>query len=330
MIIGVWFPFPYLNPHVFFFSLYFFPLFFRGGEMRQWPDGAELQVLSHHNRLTHDMHQIWYQIHRSLDLNNNPSSVFGGKVGHHITVLVSLLSLIRISALMLQNLLAFFHTFFINVPILYHSSKSIQQCCMKHCALQQAFPHHNLLEFLLEEKNAQTSAFIWHGVCVSCSPWPGEELAWAGTSFPAGYLRDRGRTGAPGLPQPHPSSAFSWGLVGTSSCSIPTAFTAFTTLLMSWAAFEKPPYTISTCERLHSLLSHAWKGQQRFPHSLQREWHRRVDVPTNFRGSAEETDTCTRFYAPQTGSEMNEPTVKVQHRRRCCKLEETQWCSFNH
>lgn len=133
-------------------------------------------------------------------------------------------------------------------------------------------------------------------VCVSCLPWPGEELAWAGTSFPAGYLRDRGRTGAPGLPQPHPSSAFSWGLMGTSSCSIPTAFTAFTTLLMSWAAFEKPPYTIPTCERLRSLLSHAWKRQQRFPLSLQREWHRRVDVPTNFRGSAEATDTCTRFY----------------------------------
>lgn len=102
----------------FFFIVFFSIVLQRWGDESGLMVQSYLQVLSHHNRLTHDMHQIRYQIHRSSDLDNNPSSVFGGKVGHHRTVLVSLLSLIRISVLMLQNLLALFHTFFINVPIL--------------------------------------------------------------------------------------------------------------------------------------------------------------------------------------------------------------------
>lgn len=94
------------------------------------------------------------------------------RLRHHWTMLCSLLSLIKISALMLQTLLAFPHTVFsINISVLWHMCIRVprsQHCCTKcppGCELWQSSSLRDLSEFLLKGRNAEFSAFMRQHLC---------------------------------------------------------------------------------------------------------------------------------------------------------------------
>lgn len=76
------------------------------------------------------------------------------------------------NALILQNLLAFFHPHFsINAPVLYHTSPNMpnMKLCGMKCPngyeLQQAFALTVYPNSSWIKKNAQISAFIWQCLC---------------------------------------------------------------------------------------------------------------------------------------------------------------------
>lgn len=233
------------------------------------------------------------------------------RLRHHWTMLCSLLSLIKIRALMLQNLLAFPHTVFsINISVLRHTCIRVprsQHFCTKcppGCELWQS----SSLRDSCWKGEMPNSLHSWGNICASYW-WLGAELAWARHVLPCrmphlclGPCAQGGQEGTRFHPGLHGHNTYLLTAWPCSHCIHGTAdeLGSLRTDSLHQLCLQKAkltPLLVLEKDNMESL------------HSLQREPHTGVDFRTNIQWSA---NNCTRFYVPQIGREMNGQRGKIQ------------------